>query len=46
MSHDKDSITMAVAAASDCLSGFGGKKIDGLRLATTDQNRLVKVEKS
>jgi hypothetical protein len=46
VSHDEDSITMAVADARDCLSGFDGKKTDGLCLATIDQNRLVKVEKS
>jgi 3-hydroxy-3-methylglutaryl CoA synthase len=33
--YDEDSITMAVAAASDCLNGSDREKIDGLYLATT-----------
>src|SRR3990170_5588618 len=32
---DEDSITMAVAAGMDCLTGFDPKEIDGLFLATT-----------
>jgi len=32
---DEDSITMAVAASLDCLSGTDPKKVDGLYLATT-----------
>ncbi len=32
---DEDSITMAVASARDCISGFDKSKIDGLFLATT-----------
>jgi len=33
--YDEDSLTMAVAAALDCLQGYDRKKIDGLYLATT-----------
>ena len=32
---DEDSVTMAVAAASDCLNGLDRTKIDGLYMATT-----------
>ncbi|MGC8756634.1 MAG: hydroxymethylglutaryl-CoA synthase family protein [bacterium] len=32
---DEDSLTMAVASARDCISGFDKSKIDGLFLATT-----------
>ncbi len=32
---DEDAITMAVAAASDCLRGFDRRQIDGLLLAST-----------
>jgi len=34
-SFDEDSITMAVAAASDCLNGIDRETVDGLYLATT-----------
>lgn len=34
-SFDEDSITMAVAAASDCLNGIDRGTVDGLYLATT-----------
>jgi 3-hydroxy-3-methylglutaryl CoA synthase len=34
-SYDEDSITMAVAAARDCLKGVDREKIDGLYIATT-----------
>ena len=33
--YDEDSLTMAVAAAIDCLNGFDREKIDDLCLATT-----------
>ncbi len=33
--YDEDSITMAVAAAQDCLAGLDEKKVDGLFFATT-----------
>jgi len=33
--HDEDSLTMAVAAGIDCLSGLNRENIDGLYLATT-----------
>ena len=33
--YDEDSITMAVAAARDCLKGIDKAKIDGLYIATT-----------
>ena len=33
--YDEDSITMAVAAAIDCLEGANGQKVNGLLLATT-----------
>lgn len=33
--YDEDSITMAVAAARDCINGVNRKEIDGLFLATT-----------
>ena len=33
--YDEDSITMAVAAAMDCLNGFEREKVDGLFFATT-----------
>jgi len=33
--YDEDSITMAVAAARDCLKGIDKQKIDGLYIATT-----------
>jgi len=32
---DEDSVTMAVAAAMDCLKGFDSKTLDGLYLAST-----------
>ena len=32
---DEDSLTMAVASARDCISGFDKSKIDGIFLATT-----------
>ena len=34
-SFDEDSMTMAVAAASDCLNGIDGKTVDGLYFAST-----------
>src|SRR4030067_492062 len=34
---DEDSITMAVAAAKDCLKGENKDKVDGLYFATTSQ---------
>ncbi|MFC1919245.1 OB-fold domain-containing protein [Chloroflexota bacterium] len=34
-SYDEDSITMAVAAAIDCLKGIDPKSVDGLLFATT-----------
>jgi hydroxymethylglutaryl-CoA synthase len=33
--YDEDSVTMAVAAAMDCLSGFDPQKVDGLFFAST-----------
>ena len=33
--YDEDSLTMAVAAATDCLGGLGREKVDGLYFATT-----------
>jgi 3-hydroxy-3-methylglutaryl CoA synthase len=33
--YDEDSVTMAVAAARDCLKGIDKEKIDGLYIATT-----------
>ena len=33
--YDEDSITMAVAAGQDCLTGLDEKKVDGLYFATT-----------
>lgn len=33
--YDEDSLTMAMAAATDCLTSFDPKKVDGLFLATT-----------
>ena len=33
--YDEDSITMAVAASQDCLSGLDEKKVDGIYFATT-----------
>ena len=33
--HDEDSITMAVAAASDCLNGYLRDSIDGVSLSST-----------
>lgn len=33
--HDEDSLTMAVAAARDCLTGIDKRKIDGSYLAST-----------
>ena len=33
--HDEDSVTMAVAAAMDCLSGLDPHKVDGLFFAST-----------
>ncbi len=32
---DEDSVTMAVAAAQDCLAGFDAKRVDGLYFAST-----------
>ncbi len=34
-SHDEDSLTMAVAAARECLKGQGGRKVDGIFFAST-----------
>ncbi len=33
--YDEDSLTMAVAAVTDCLNGFDREKVDGLYLGTT-----------
>ena len=39
---DEDSITMAVAAAKDCLRGLGRDKVDGLYFATTSQTYALR----
>jgi 3-hydroxy-3-methylglutaryl CoA synthase len=41
-SYDEDSVTMAVAAGSDCLAGVERKAVDGLYLATTTAPYLEK----
>lgn len=40
--HDEDTLTMAVAAGIDCLSGMKREMVDGLYLATTSQPYLVR----
>jgi len=40
---DEDSVTMAQAAAADCLRGIDPKKVDGLFFATTTQTYLEKL---
>jgi hydroxymethylglutaryl-CoA synthase len=40
--HDEDSLSMAVAAATDCLSDTKREAIDGLFLATTSQPYMVR----
>lgn len=42
--YDEDSVTMAVAAAMDCLSGLDPHKVDGLFFAST--TNLVSAEHS
>jgi hydroxymethylglutaryl-CoA synthase len=39
---DEDSITMAVAAAKDCLKGEDADKVDGLYFATTSQTYALR----
>jgi hydroxymethylglutaryl-CoA synthase len=40
--HDEDTLTMAVAAGIDCLSGMKRELVDGLYLATTSQPYMVR----
>lgn len=40
--HDEDSLSMAVAASTDCLNGTNREAIDGLFLATTSQPYIVR----
>ena len=40
--HDEDSISMAVTAGIDCLSGKSHDEIDGLYFATTSQPYMIK----
>jgi 3-hydroxy-3-methylglutaryl CoA synthase len=40
--HDEDTLTMAVAAGIDCLSGMKREMVDGLYLATTSQPYVVR----
>lgn len=40
--YDEDSITMAAAAAVDCLTGVERKSVDGLYFATTTQPYLMR----
>jgi hydroxymethylglutaryl-CoA synthase len=40
--HDEDTLTMAVAAGIDCLSGMKREVVDGLYLATTSQPYMVR----
>jgi len=39
---DEDSITMAVAAAKDCLNGEDADKVDGVYFATTSQTYAIR----
>jgi 3-hydroxy-3-methylglutaryl CoA synthase len=40
--HDEDTLSMAVAAGIDCLSGTKREKVDGLYLATTSQPYMLR----
>jgi hydroxymethylglutaryl-CoA synthase len=40
--HDEDTLTMAVAAGIDCLSGMKRELVDGLYLAATSQPYMVR----
>ena len=40
--YDEDTITMAVAAGINCLSGMNREKVDGLYLATTSQPYMLR----
>ncbi|MBC8275004.1 MAG: hydroxymethylglutaryl-CoA synthase family protein [Chloroflexi bacterium] len=40
--YDEDTISMAVAAGIDCLSGMNREKVDGLYLATTSQPYMLR----
>jgi hydroxymethylglutaryl-CoA synthase len=40
--HDEDTLTMAVAAGIDCLSGMKRELVNGLYLATTSQPYMVR----
>ena len=41
-SHDEDSLSMAVAAGTDCLGDVNRETVDGLYLATTSQPYMVR----
>ncbi|MFA5367455.1 MAG: 3-hydroxy-3-methylglutaryl CoA synthase [Dehalococcoidia bacterium] len=41
--YDEDSVTMAQAAAADCLTGIDPKKVDGLFFATTTQTYMERL---